>query len=666
MLSIIKAPHTVFTVKAKPSLVSPLELLVPGALVYGLPDGISPYSIGWGKLRVRWDASHQCSHGYEGPGREPPSTQVFVATHGAWLVENFLIANKFHYEIKRTSEPKFINRNDDDLSAYMLRLGRGVLHEMAEVKWIKPGWDTQAFDRQAEAVGYAISGLPCELLTWDGGSGKTIAAILTMLAMGYRKRGTMACVVPGNTRPGWRDDFAKVSTLYPYVCWAKDKGGGGLAFFKYIEDMERKGVPPVLVVGRERLPEWFNALKSIKLAAVGLDEIDACAPSPQLYRNIKFLPDGSMEVTKKRTTARGSINRGAAFVELMSRQDLRFRMGLTATPLNKGVPDKVWPIFNLLWPGSMGFSDFNFKQRYCGGQLNEWGRWEYPRGTNMGELSQRSAFILHYVSKEESAKGRPPVTYGLLKVDKSSQDRTKAKTMFDDKMSWSQAIKYVAKNEKTKVDDGLEAEDISLQNTNLTEISSAYACAIKRTAVTEKAVEYAVSGKRIIIGVGRKKEAREWAAACEALIKKKMQKGADLPPVYMATGDYHLDDRMETVRRWREAPGILIITYQAMGRGVDGMQHAHLMIAAQLPGRNTATLEQFFVRGDRVGRNHEMECLIAVAEGTADMENIKRLAEGYDAFINFFRDDTFTDIKKLLEDRMDVKSAVDEWADGLF
>lgn len=667
-MSIVKAPHVNFIVYVRPSLVSPVEWLVPGAMVYGMPQGTSLYTPRPGRRRVRWDVSASTAESWKGDGPEPDCTRVLVATHGAYLVERFLTANGFPFKVVGDDRPIYIDRNNAELKGQMIESGRAALHELEGMGWLRKGWASKAYDRQAEGVGWTLSGLPCMLAVWPGGSGKTILTHLVNLTKGHQEKGAMLVIAPGNTRLDWFKDFKMVSDLEPFVCMAKSDGGGGVALLQYIDRMDNRGQPPVIVLGRDRLAEWYNATKSLQIATVTIDEIDESAPSSSMYRNVRYLADGSVEVTSKRTDKRGSINRGAAFVELMSRLDIGFRMGLTATPLNKGVPDKVWPIFNLLWPGSMGYGDFNFKMRYCGGEKNDHGFWEFNRGTNQSELAGRFSCIMHHTDYAETHGHLKPIEYRLMKVDKDSQDRSAAKTRFSDDLTWHQAMRKAAKKTSDGYrDEGLAEDDEgNLDSVSSYELSRMYACAIKRTAVTSKAVEHAVSGGRVAIGVGRKKEAREWAEACAQALKKKTPKGVDVPGVFVATGNDDIVARKQTVDAWRQGPGILIITYRAMGRGVDGMQHCEMAIAAQLPGGNAAILEQFFKRFDRMGRDTSLTCYIAAAEGTSDMDDLQRLAVGYDWFRSFLGDGLYGELSELLEDKMSLEEAVNDFLADLW
>jgi hypothetical protein len=356
-------------------------------------------------------------------------------------------------------------------------------------------------------------------------------------------------------------------------------------------------------------------------------------------------------------------------VALTMLPSVKVRVGLTATPLWNGIPEKLWGVAHLVWPGVFGFGFYDYGLRYCGGAVPEGGFGvTYDKPTNLAELKRRCTWFVHYVSYAESHGHLQPLVYKVSTVPVEEQDKS---VRFSEDLTWGQAIKAAAKGAVT--DDtgavyGVDGGDTN-PGASTYELTLAHACALKRSAVVERAVSTAMGGGKVIVAVGRIAEARAWTLAIETALTRRTPKGAAHPPrTWMMIGDGStVEDRMAALDAWiaYEGGAVGIITYQAMGAGVNGMQVADHFIIAQLPptGRD---LEQLIKRADRADRKKSILLEIVIAENTREVDHLKRQAENYKAFAAFLGDANFEAVADILAPKRSYEETLSSFLDGLF
>lgn len=661
MISLYGNPHATFTVRAPPTSLVDLRTLVPGVLVHG-------------KGARRWvnvTALRPWDHRAE--GAEPLTSRLTVAAPGVTLVEGHLRARGLAFDVKVNGDLDPLSRGGKDVSdaivGPLIERGRTGIRRLAAEGWVRDGLAERVYPMQAELVGRIEGGARALLLVWPGGSGKTWAALLAAFTAMSLTRAPIVCVVPSNVRPGWARDAARITDTEIHVCLPSSKGGGAIGLHAYLERMAEAGRPPILVVGQEHLAYWMNFIPDVQPGVVIFDEIDTIA-NRSLYE-VKYRADGEVDISFK-TTAGGVAARGAAAAALTMLPSVKVRVGLTATPLWNGIPEKLWGVAHLVWPGVFGFGFYDYGLRYCGGAVPEGGFGvTYDKPTNIAELKRRCTWFVHYVSYAESHGHLPPMVYKVATVPVEEQDKT---ARFSEGMTWGQAIKAAAKG--TVADDtgavyGGTADDGGDVNpgTSTYELTLAHACALKRSAVVERAVSTAMGAGKVIVAVGRIAEARAWALAIETALTRRTPKGATHPPrTWMMIGDgSSVEARMEALNSWRDYEGgaVGVITYQAMGAGVDGMQVADHFIIAQLPptGRD---LEQLIKRADRANRTKPVLMEIVIAENTREVDHLKRQAENYRAFAAFLGDANFEAVAGILAPQRPYEEVLNNFLDGLF
>jgi hypothetical protein len=644
MRAIYQNPHAVYRVEAPPSAVSCLRDLVPGTFVHGLAAGR------WVNVRSVWEA----------PDAEPLTCRVTVATPGAAWVEAYLRAQGITFDGTQRGDAAPVDRRD--VSAFV-REGRAVVGRLEREGWVRPGLASRVYDAQAELVGRIEAGVKSLLLVWPGGSGKTWAAYLAAFTAMSKDRSPIVCVVPSTVRIGWGRDAARITDTEIHVALPDTKGGGIGGLHSYLERMRAADRPPIIVVGQEHLAYWLPHLEVAAPGVVIFDEIDTIA-NRDLFK-VRYLPDGSVDISYRETRG-GKAVRGVAALELSMLPTVRTRIGLTATPLWNGVPEKLWPVSHLVWPGVFGFGFHAFGLRYCGGHVPDTGYGTvFDRPTNIVELKRRAQFFVHYVSYAESHGKLPPITYKVSPVAPSEQD---ASARFSEAMTWSQAFKAVAKGTVVTDDDGVSYGTASGGAVNTYELTLAHSCAVKRTAVVDRAVATALGGGRVIVAVGRISEARAWIAAIERDLSRRTPKAsATTPRCWLMVGEgMSAEERMANLDAWaaHEGGAVGVITYQAMGAGVDGMQVADHAIIAMLPptGRD---LEQLIKRFDRANRTKNVLIEIMFAAGHRDEDHLKRQAANYAAFADFLGDANFKRVSDVLAPPKPIEEVVADFLSGI-
>ncbi len=633
MRALLNAPYAEFIINASPLDVAFIEYIVPGALVYGYVPGV--YGKTAATERARFDAL-ESKASYAG-SRMPGQTRVLCATSAAYLVLQRVTSMGWDYSLKRCDPHEAIDRSD---ITPFVETGRAALAACVQTGWLREDAATTAFDFQAEVCGRVERGLQALLVRWPCGAGKTRGAIMAALVYAMKAGGAVIAVVPSNTRPGWGRDLGLCTDRDTFICLPKSTGGGGLALIEYLKGCKARDEPPIVVVGYAYLGQWLNVLRFIQPVSIIFDEVDAYAPAPKTIRKVSFGEDEQMTIEQIVTKKTKRLSRGAALNELTNLPSVRVRAGLTATPVWGGTPDKLWNVLNMLAPGAFGFGEYGFKLRYCGGRRDDNGFMQYKEATNTPDLKGRASFYLHNVPKEESHANLPPLSVRLKLIPASDLTKNTTITRYSDDMTWNQAIRTSAlsKKQKGEIVEGA-SDDGALGTTSSHELTLMYCCALKRGYMTQATVEACVSGERVVLTVGRKREGYAWKEAIEKELKRRTQTGLPVPKVRYCSGDISIAERMRRVVKWRDEPsGVLIITQHAMGTGVDGMQRAGHVFIGMLPP-NVRDLIQLLGRFERHGMLESCQVEIPCAEGTAEIPLLNALAAGAD-FASYLLDDT--------------------------
>lgn len=612
----VKFPHKVYKVQARPVDVAHLAYLVPGVLVYNTKYDYLTGARSWTK-------------GYS----QPSTATVYCPANGAKYLEKHLDSSNIAYTsnapTKFKLDPIPFDKSSDEYKQ-VLTVGRNAVQASSVLSdFVKDN----ASDFQCFLAGLVVLGWLSILLNWKAGAGKTWGAVIASTFV----KGPKVFCGPSKVRPGWKSEVKLVTLIKeitgrdPFMCMPKSAGIGPDQLVAYLEECELTNTDPYIIVGQEYLAYWADIIKSCNPTVLVFDEIDLIAATKR--KTAQYNSDGSVQFNKKRSDKNKRKIRGVSAEELAHLDSVKLRLGLTATPLYDGVPEKFWPITNLLIPGGFGLGFYQYGGRYCGGTQGEYGV-EHLKATNVNELKWRSTFLLHRVSAEEAFQGLPETSYRLLKVRK--EDQVKG-IRYNDEFTYNQALRACGKR-----------SDLPPAH----ELRMAYSCELARSAVIDEAITTLSSGQRCCIMVERATQAREWAEKIEWHLKRRMPKGVTLPSVFAIVGeDMTPEQRYNTIRLYNEDPlgSCIVGTRQAIGQGVDGLQNTHKGIMAMIPP-NAAWYEQAIGRWRRKGQKIRNEIITVVVEGTNTETQLVKLGKGLKLFADFYQDDSFLTVADALEE----------------
>ena len=463
---------------------------------------------------------------------------------------------------------------------------------------IKPGFiDNFILDYQREAVCFAATRTG-SLFHHPTGSGKTFASIVWSLLY----PGAILIVTRAPTRDQYARQVERFTHLRPFVCKPSNeirKRDKWKTLAEYTAWASENNQRPVVVVGWEALPDWASQLLALAPNSVIFDE-SHLGRNKKRWAAVVVPPKDApnrKEVEAKIKAQHGSIKPGddgedIGFIPLenvsyyaaeISRKAVR-RLATTATP----IPDRVrglWAQLDLLEPYCWG-SYRAFATRYCDGKPGQYGGFDDSGASNLTELSQRMAYIKHYVSSEVSRRNLPAKRREAWYIPPSQQVKTTGW-----KSQWKKAQALGAQHQL--------------------EIQLEMAAASKRSAVVARIGEHVESNHKIVAFTGRRKD-------CEELADALRNKHPELK-VWCGHGGDSQVERNKMLAEYAAHPGpcVLVGTGQALGTGVDGLQCTDAAFFVLLP-YDPGSLDQWEGRFTRHGQDRPVVIYYPIAEKTAD------------------------------------------------
>ena len=594
----LKAPHYRFTgdITDAERLAS-LEVLVPGALVYGYE----------GRTRRRLK-DHLHLRG---------TFEVIVVVHGAFLVDGHLSAWNLDYSAKAVNGAEEVfpyPEDDSDLRAE----GRELLASIADVVDL-----SAPFPWQEASPAWAAS-RPWVMKIWPTGTGKTAGAIVDIMVNLRKFDGDAIICVPGGARSTWMVQLPKYLRLPAHVVKPesqrrkKDQSLDG-----YVAECREVGRPAIVVVGMEDLASQLPTLATLRPTVLVIDELHKLGSHERWTATHNT--DGTVSFTPKTTAGGEKVKQAVAAMQLSALPTLRFRMGMTATPLGDGKPRRAWSPLDILSRGGFGYSYWNtWVKRYCGGKPAQWGGGIDDSGSTFsGELQDRLAFIRHQVPYSATRKGMQPFKVDVVRLPVEEQS---APGKFDDALTFHAAIR------KAAAEDAADSNEVT--RTRSIEYRLMDACARKRGWVIDTAVDALRCGSKVVVFTGRRSEVDEWARQ----IEKKAGQTDDGVKVRVLrySGDYNDKDKIEIARAFRDDPGplLLVATGQSIGESFDGLQWADVGILAMLPWQGDQFV-QWRGRFDRAG-GVPTTLYVVVALSTYDERVVTILDEKFGNIADLF------------------------------
>lgn len=422
------------------------------------------------------------------------------------------------------------------------------------------------------------TGLPGVMFIWSCGSGKTLAAI--WLALSYGKRIVFVCRAPA--RQQMYDEFKEYTTVEPYV----------------LEGMTPCEIPPgrVCILGWETLPAWEATLsKWIDGGVIIWDEIHK---AKNWVRQEKVLDaDTGKPVWRELDNISASAGRLATYASV--------RIGLTATPIANYLSD-LWSQLDIIEPTCWGVN-WDFVHRYCDALPGEHGGLDTSGRSNTDELNARLKSVWSIVKKEEAVRDLPPLRRKLVYLRKEDQNSPRG---------FKTELQQAARR-------GRQA---------LFEMQLMESAARKRTWVIDRAVDAALSGQKVTIFTGRRKD-------CETLGSRVAEALKQRAPSWWAHGDSSEAERRLIIEAYKGAPGgcVFVGTGDAFGESIDGLQCTDLAIFVMLPYTPKQIVQwegRFLRRGSKVA----VQIIFAIAEGTVDEHVADLLLKKLENVINVLDD----------------------------
>lgn len=417
-------------------------------------------------------------------------------------------------------------------------------------------------------------------LWWACGAGKTVAAILWMLA----EPGPVIIVTRASARRQWANEIRKFATVLPFVVLPSSsmrKGDSSLAAYLRVTVSR-----PVLILGWDSLrdDDLYEKLSSLDSPSIVWDESHVAKDHRRW--NPRPLPNGGMAFDK-----RESVAARAGFLAPKARR----RLALTATPIPDRTRD-LWAQLDIVEPSTVG-KYWDWAKRYCGAQEGEYG-WEDKGTTRLAELRSSLALRTHVVRTEEVHQLLPPlrrITTFLAPEDLQRGDAEAGK-----------AVRGAAKLAKGGT--GTEGTEVA---GSLLEARLVQSAARKSRYVASHTQELLQGGQKVLVFTGRRRD----VADIHARIAKKLPPGTKL---WAAHGETPAEEREQIRDDYMAHDGAACIvgTGAAWGESVN-LQDTDRLIIVLLPW-TWGQIRQWEGRVRRLGQKRSVVIEYLVAEGTVD------------------------------------------------
>jgi len=582
------------------SVVDDIEFNVPGSLVYGLvPRRHTTRRVRFNRLSME-------------ERRQLHGISIEAPMHGGWLVQERL--NGLPYELNGVNtdvHPMFWEETPEFRDT-LERDGRAIINRLIQQGLVHPHVAELVTPYQARGVAWSES-RPWVLNVWACGSGKTLGTLLGALTC----TGPIVVICPAKARQVWWSQTQEYTTLKPYRLIPKsDVRKKDITLDQYLQETER----PFIIVGAESLSDHKHKIRQLRPEVLILDEIHIHG-SNKRWKAIQQ-EDGSVSFEKRKTSASENAEsavsretRAVAIMEVSRTSSLRLRMGCTATPIDDGRLRRLWSPLDLLSPGGFSHSYGKYAARFCDARPGKWGGLDDKGASNVDELKQRCAFLMHEVSYSESHAALPSTRVQVIYLDRTDLNRA---DRWDDQATFTQALR-VMQNDASN----------PLARERMVEARLAEACTRKRRYVVDEVLEGLRGGGKVVVFTARRNETEAWGHAIRRALSQGDAQLSKPTPVWVGHGGVSEADRVQMVEQYKlsDGPCVLIGTGQAFGTAVDGMQTTDLAIFAMLPWK-PGDFVQWKGRFDRLGGRATLLKVI-VATGTYDERVIEILVDKF-------------------------------------
>jgi len=451
-----------------------------------------------------------------------------------------------------------------------------------------------------------------------------------------------------------------------------------------------RGKRPIIVVGVESMADHLSELRGLagQIGTLILDEWHVLSGDER----VSFLPRAVGEACLKcgaaadrhcapdcpggtfaerlteasqnpESDVEDRVKRAVAACELSRLPGLERRLALTATPLRKGRPKRLWAPLDLLDPHGFG-GKTTFQLRHCEGHRDpEKGYMIADGRSNFEELRARCSFLVHEVPHSVSHAGLPALRWRVHRLPPAAQGKP-------------DAVRQWIKEEGRK-------GGAALLNAQLAEAATR-----KRPAAIKKMLEtVAGDGKYVALTYLHEDAERLAASAAKALVRAGYHlvgpgapDGALSPPegpekngagedVWFAWGHGGTQDSRSRKALVRDgyAPvdhrAVLVGTGPAFGTSMNGLQYTDVAQILMLPW-DPNDLTQWRGRFDRPieegrgARGWATLVEVVVAERTVDERVAAVLAEDFGGVESFYGCDEMAGTASALRGQDDVDALV--------
>tara|TARA_R110002020_G_scaffold225717_8_gene435850 strand:+ start:3376 stop:5370 length:1995 start_codon:yes stop_codon:yes gene_type:complete len=545
--------------------------------------------------------------------------EVFVPLHGAWLVEGYLTL----YGVTFSAEPVNVGdidfwREDERRRGALEAEGLLLARQMTARGQLKEHVPDVLTPYQLMCGGWAVR-RPWLFAVWSCGSGKTLGAIVSS----FTHTGATLVLCPAKARHVWWSQVLEYTNILPYrVRPQGERKQGDQTLSEYLDACMAAQQDPFVIIGAEALHDYMEEARLTQPTTLIFDELHIHGSSKRWQAIHK--EDGTVGFERKKTKA-NKQTRAAAVMDLSRMGCIKFRMGLTATPLDDGRPRRMWSQLDLLSPGGFSHSYSKFAMRYCDAREGEWGGLDDRGSSNLEELRARCSFFTHEVAYSESHAALPSTRVQVVYLDR---DDLNGAGRYNEEQTFHQAFKSISK----------EARFNHLAKERLIEARLAQACSRKRKYVVDEVKQGLRHNGKVVVFTSRRAETEVWAHEIRKAISQGDER-LESVKVWMAHGGVSETERDRITDAYRDHPGpcCLVATGQSVGTGVDGMQTTSLAVFAMLPWK-PGDFMQWKGRFDRLGGAATLLKVI-VATGTYDERVVDILVEKFGPIEAFLQAD---------------------------
>ena len=494
------------------------------------------------------------------------------------------------------------------------------------------GWGREALERRGisteEMYPHQVCGigmftkLYSMLVNHDMGTGKTVTGIGAALArgakrvlfLGLKSARSNVAGIPADMRRFFPGIPSKI--VHPPKSPLRAKFGG----------LESFG-DGVAIVTMDNLGWYLGEIAAWKPDAVIFDEISLYA-SRDIVRAVHDA-DGNTNWEAATTDRRGHENEAQARVVITELPSVKYRIGLTGTPLEEGDVARWWAVWNLLDPWGMGPGSA-FDKRYVNGEIQEYADGKFRRtASNIEELKRRLAYL----------ELKLPSEVALRRIPRSAP-----------RVEW---VEVEMQGEGRGFGFAEEERRLVKAGTPTHHIKTARAAARKEKVLFE-ILEQGVKGSlRQVVFTAAIRVNQVWAEKARA-----RWPGAWVGLANAEDGDKEMDEFARLAVEDLMRPAIIFVNIGIGGRGTNALVEAHRHVLAELtsnPGKAQQALGRSW-RPKKWLKGVTTEVIWLAARATVDEETLEKYLASAGVVSQFSASEQHRVLERMIAEDMRVEA----------